>query len=49
MNYYGYVILESQPQNKIRDRLTNGSILRKPLKGKPKIDSKYNRLVPIIK
>lgn len=46
--YYGYIILESQPKNKIRNRLKDGSILRKPLKGKPKIDPKYNRLVPII-
>ncbi|HEY8271431.1 MAG TPA: hypothetical protein VIG33_11130, partial [Pseudobdellovibrionaceae bacterium] len=43
-----YVILESQPQNKIRDRQKDGSIKRKPLKGKPRIDSKHNRLIPII-
>lgn len=48
IEYYGYIVLESQPQNKIRNRLANGTIKRKPLKGKPKIDSKYNRLVPII-
>ncbi len=46
--YYGYVVLESQPATKIRERLPNGSIQRKPLKGKPRISEKHNRLVPII-
>ena len=48
IDYFGYVVLESQPANKIRNRMPNGTIKRKPLKGKPKIDEKYNRLVPII-
>lgn len=48
ISYYGYVVLESQPKNKIRDRLKDGTILRKALKGKPKIDPKHNRIVPII-
>lgn len=48
IEYFGYVVLESQPATKIRERLKNGSILRKPLKGKPKIAEKHNRLVPII-
>jgi len=48
IDYFGYIVLESQPANKIRDRLSDGSITRKPLKGKPKIDEKYNRLIPII-
>ncbi len=48
IKYYGYILLSSQPKNKIRNRQKDGSILRKPLKGKPKIDSKYDRLVPII-
>lgn len=48
IKYYGYIVLQSQPTNKIRDRLKDGSIKRKPLKGKPKIDAKYDRLVPII-
>lgn len=48
IEYFGYVVLESQPAAKIRNRLTNGTIKRKPLKGKPKIDEKYNRLVPLI-
>lgn len=48
MKYYGYIVLESQPMSKTRQRLANGSIKRKPLKGKPKIDEKYNRIIPII-
>lgn len=48
IKYHGYILLSSQPKNKIRDRQKDGSILRKPLKGKPKIDSKYDRIVPII-
>lgn len=45
---FGYILLESQPATKIRLRLNNGVIKRKPLKGKHKIDPKFNRLVPII-
>jgi len=48
IEYFGYIVLESQPAKKIRDRLPDGSIKRKPLKGKPKIGEKHNRLVPII-
>lgn len=46
--YYGYVVLESQPASKVRTRNSDGSIERKPLKGKPKIDAKYNRIIPIV-
>lgn len=48
LEYFGYFVLESQPAFKIRNRNSNGSITRKPLKGKPKIDEKFNRLIPII-
>jgi site-specific recombinase XerD len=48
IEYYGYIVLESQPAGKIRNRLSNGTIKRKPLKGKPQIGEKHNRLVPII-
>ncbi len=48
IDYFGYIVLESQPANKIRNRLPNGTITRKPLKGKPAINEKFNRLVPII-
>jgi len=48
IEYFGYIVLESQPAAKIRNRLTNGSILRKPLKSKLTIHEKYNRLIPII-
>lgn len=46
--YYGYVVLESQPATKTRQRKSDGTIKRKPLKGKPKIDEKHNRLIPIV-
>lgn len=46
--YFGYIVLESQPAKKIRDRMPDGSIKRKPLKGKPKIGEKHNRIIPII-
>src|SRR5690606_16156551 len=36
------------PASKSRLRLSNGMIERKPLKGKPKISEKYNRVVPIL-
>jgi len=48
IEYFGYIILESQPGTKIRNRLPDKTIKRKPLKGKPKISEKFNRLVPII-
>lgn len=48
MKYYGYIVLESQPATKCRKREKNGSIKRKPLKGKPKISEKHNRLIPIL-
>ncbi len=46
--YFGYIVLESQPAKKIRDRMPDGSIKRKPLKGKPKIAERHNRIIPII-
>jgi site-specific recombinase XerD len=46
--YFGYIVLESQPAKKIRDRMPDGSIQRKPLKGKPKIGEKHNRIIPIV-
>ncbi|MGE3757346.1 MAG: tyrosine-type recombinase/integrase [Pseudobdellovibrionaceae bacterium] len=48
MQYYGYIVLESQPKNKTRNRLPNGAIERKPLKGKSQISEKNNRVVPIL-
>ena len=48
IEYYGFIVIESQPGNKVRDRQRDCTIKRKQLKGKPKIESKYNRLVPII-
>jgi integrase len=48
MDYWGYVVLESQPEGKTRARLPNKTIKRKPLKGKPQINEKFNRIIPII-
>jgi integrase len=48
IEYFGYIVLESQPKTKVRDRLSDGTIKRKPLKGKTKIDEKFNRIIPII-
>jgi integrase len=48
IEYYGYIVLESQPADKVRKRLKDGSVARKPLKGKRKISEKFNRVIPII-
>lgn len=48
IKYYGYLVLESQPVSKSKIRLDSGVVERKPLKGKPKIDEKHNRIIPII-
>ena len=44
---YGYIVLGSQPRTKTRTRNKDGSIDRKPLKGRKKICEKNNRIVPI--
>ena len=48
LEYYGYLVLESQPDNKIRTRAADHSIKRKALKGRTKIDPKNNRIIPIL-
>lgn len=48
IEYYGYIVLDSQPKLKTRTRKRNGEVERKPLKGKKKIAEKYNRVIPII-
>lgn len=48
IEYFGYIVLESQPATKIRQRLDDGTIKRKPLKGKRSIAEKNNRLIPLI-
>ncbi len=45
---FGYIVLESQPAHKTRKREEDGSIKRKPLKSKKKIEEKNNRIIPII-
>lgn len=48
IEYFGYIVLESQPKLKTRVRNEDGSIDRKPLKSKKVIHEKYNRIIPII-
>lgn len=48
IEYYGYIVLESQPKSKTRKRLKAGAIERKPLKGKKSISEKNNRIIPIV-
>ncbi len=48
IEHYGYIVLASQPANESRGlRNKNGSIPRKPLKGRKKISEKYSRIVVI--
>ncbi len=48
IEYFGYIVLESQPATKTRKREADGSIKRKPLKSRKKICEEYNRIVPLI-
>ena len=48
ISYFGYIVLESQGEDKRRHRENDGSIKRKPLKGRLKIHEKNNRIVPIM-
>jgi hypothetical protein len=48
IDYYGYIVLESRPADKVRKRQSDGAIPRKPPKGKRKIGEKNNRIIPII-
>jgi integrase len=47
ISYLGYLVLESQSEDKYRTREEDGTIKRKPLKGRTKIHPKNNRVVPI--
>lgn len=50
IEYYGYIILKSQPaaiNRAIRD-ITSMTVPRKPLKGRKKINEKNSRIIPII-
>ncbi len=48
MDYVGYLVLESQPESKFRKRELDGTIKRKPLKGRKTIHPKNNRIIPIL-
>ena len=44
----GYISLESQLANTIRPRNIDGSVPRKPLKGRKRIEAKAGRVVPVL-
>ena len=49
MAYLGYLVIDSQPAKKtLHIRQPEGNILRKPLKGRRKIDEKSARTIPIV-
>lgn len=49
IGYFGYLVIDSQPAKKhLYLRQPEGNILRKPLKGRRKIDEKSARTIPII-
>ncbi len=49
ISHVGYLVLESQPVKKtLSIRGVNGEVLRKPLKGRKKIDEKSARTIPIV-
>lgn len=45
---YGYIVLESQVAARITFRDKKGQVIRKPLKGRKKIDGKASRVIPIL-
>jgi integrase len=47
IQYFGYLVLESQPKSGVALRNAAGIVERKPLKGKKTISSKYTRTIPI--
>ncbi len=48
IEYFGYLVIDSQPARKPRIRDNSGAVPRKPLKGRKKIDEKSARIIPII-
>ncbi len=48
LKYYGYVVIDSQPARRRDSKNADGSVPRKPLKGKRKIDEKSARIVPMV-
>lgn len=47
LKYYGYIILESQCSSQSRVREKDGTLKRKPLKGRRSIHPKNNRTIPL--
>ena len=45
---FGYISLESQLGDSAKPRTADGNIIRKPLKGRKRIDAKSSRIIPII-
>ena len=43
----GYIALESQLANSRRARLPDGTVPRKPLKGRKRVDAKASRMIPV--
>ncbi|MDR3606150.1 MAG: site-specific integrase [Oligoflexia bacterium] len=48
IEYFGYLLLESQPINGVELRNKDGIVERKPLKGKRVISSQNSRTIPIL-
>lgn len=48
IQYFGYLVLESQPKSGMVLRDSNGIVERKPLKGKKIISSQNSRTIPIL-
>ncbi len=48
IQYFGYLVLESQPGCRFALRSADGIVARKPLKGKRVISSQHGRTIPIL-
>jgi integrase len=46
-DYWGYILLESQPFHDDGRREPDGTVLRKPLKGRKRIEPRHARVIPI--
>ncbi|MBK8202819.1 MAG: tyrosine-type recombinase/integrase [Bdellovibrionales bacterium] len=45
---FGYISLESQLANAIKPRKESGVVVRKPLKGRKRVDARASRVIPIL-
>ncbi|MEK6627203.1 MAG: site-specific integrase [Bdellovibrionota bacterium] len=48
LNPHGYISLESQLGDSVKPRGLNNAVIRKPLKGRKRIDAKSSRIIPVI-